>query len=253
MNGSEAVVEQLQLSQFPDLPVDLAQACEQAIRATQLAMQAGYRRLLIEIIAPDLKPEVLAHPFLDLVQPPALVLFSDAGGAALAQREWGSLPDGIQLQSLSSRTQPTPEQSVLLVMPAVYGLEQVERVCQAVSGGDPSGLAQKGRDPKPVILLNPQLQDAATVGVGLAGRRLRQRFLSTFETSYYLRSLVEGALFRAYPDPWSVWQQEEPGLYSVLQTLMAQPTGEEVAELFRAGQGRDPWWSWRRLFGSLQS
>ncbi|MGQ9838193.1 MAG: DUF1995 family protein [Cyanobacteriota bacterium] len=247
------MVEQLQLTQFPDLPVDLAQACQQAKQATQLALQAGYRRLLIEIIAPDLKPEELARPFLDLVQLPALVLFSDAGSAALAQREWGSLPEGIQLQSLTPRTQPNPEQSVLLVMPAVYSLDQVERVCQLVSGGDPSGLAEKGRDPKPVILLNPQLQDAATVGVGLAGRRLRQRFLSTFETSYYLRSLVEGALFRAYPDPWSVWQQEEPGLYSVLQTLKAQPTGEEVAELFKANQSREPWWNWRRLFRSRQS
>jgi hypothetical protein len=245
------VAEQLQLTQFPHLPGDLAQACEQAIQATRLALQAGYRRLLIEILAPDIKPEVLARPFLELVPPPALVLFSDAGGAALAQREWGSLPDGIQLQSLTARTQPTPEQSVLFVMPAVYSLDQVERVCQLVSGGDPSGLAAKGRDPKPVVLLNPQLQDAAAVGVGLAGRRLRQRFLSTFETSYYLRSLVEGALFRAYPDPWSVWQQEEPGLYSVLKTFRARPSGEEVAELFRASKRGDPWWSWRRWLGGI--
>jgi len=241
------VAEHLQLTQFPHLPVDLAQACEQAIQATQLAIQAGYRRLLIELLAPEIKPEVLARPFLQLLQPPALVLFSDAGGAALAQREWGSLPEGVQLQSLTARTQPTPEQSLLFVMPAVYNLDQVERVCQAVSGGDPSGLGA----PKPVVLLNPQLQDAATVGVGLAGRRLRQRFLSTFETSYYLRSLVGGALFRAYPDPWSVWQEEEDGCYSVLQTFRARPSGEEVAELFRARRRGAPWWSWRRWLGSL--
>ncbi|MFS8775267.1 DUF1995 family protein [Synechococcus sp. R65.1] len=235
------MTEHLQLAQFPNLPVDLAQACEQAIQATQLAIQAGYRRLLIEILAPEIKPEVLARPFLQLLQPPALVLFSDAGGAALAQREWGSLPEGVELQSLTARTQPTPEQSLLFVMPAVYNLDQVERVCQAVSS----------RDPKPVVLLNPQLQDAATVGVGLAGRRLRQRFLSTFETSYYLRSLAEGALFRAYPDPWSVWQQEESGLYSVLQTFRARPSGEEVAELFQARRKGTPWWSWRRWLGFL--
>jgi hypothetical protein len=48
-----------------------------------------------------------------------------------------------------------------------------------------------------------------------------------------------------------VWQQEEPGLYSVLKTFIAQPTGEEVAELFRASKGKDPWWSWRRWLGSL--
>ena len=245
------MAEQLQLTQFPRLPGDLAQACEQAIQATRLAIQAGYRRLLIEILAPDIKPEVLARPFLELLQPPALVLFSDAGGAALAQREWGSLPDGMQLQSLTARTQPTPDQSVLFVRPAVYNLDQVERVCQVVSGGDPSGLAAKGRDPKPVVLLNPQLQDAAAVGVGLAGRRLRQRFLSSFETSYYLRSLLEGALFRAYPDPWSLWQQEEPGLYSVLQTFRARPSGEEVAELFRASKRGEPWWSWRRWLGGI--
>jgi hypothetical protein len=93
------VAEQLQLTQFPDLPVDLAQACEQAIRATRLAMQAGYRRLLIEILAPDLKPEVLARPFLELVQPPALVLFSDAGGAALAQRNGDPCQKGLNYRA----------------------------------------------------------------------------------------------------------------------------------------------------------
>lgn len=185
------MAEQLQLTQFPDLPVDLAQACEQAIRATRLAMQAGYRRLLIEILAPDIKPEVLSRPFLELLQPPALVLFSDAGGAALAQREWGSLPEGIELQSLTSRTQPTPEQSLLLVMPAVYSLDQVERVCQAVSGGDPSGLASKGRDPKPVLLLNPQLQDAATVGGG-SGRSPTAPAVSEHLRDQLLPALIGG-------------------------------------------------------------
>ncbi len=217
---------------YPNLPADLTEAQAQAIEAIQAALAAGYTRLQVEIVAPDLKPEILARPFLDALDRPLAVLFSDAGGAALARRDWQMDPtaeDGLLLQEISTQTQITADQSLLFVIPAVMVVDKVEAICDSV--------LQKGQQPKPVILLNPQLQDAATVGVGLAGRRLRDRFIRTFEICYYLQALGSGALFRIYPHPWSVWRTRESGEYELVETAATKPTGEELAEILaRSGQ-----------------
>ncbi|NJK61879.1 MAG: DUF1995 family protein [Synechococcaceae cyanobacterium SM2_3_1] len=181
-----------------------------------------------------------------MCNPPLLAIFSDAGGAALAQRDWMSsdppIPEGVVLESLSSRTSVAEDQAVLFVTPAVYGIEQVEQVCNTIS--------RQNSDHRPVVLLNPQLQDAATVGVGLSGRRLQQRFINTFEPCYYLRPLGNGALFRVYPYPWTIWTQDsETGEYQLLDTTDSQPSGEDLAEIFaRNYPSTNSFWAGLRRF-----
>jgi hypothetical protein len=63
---------------------------------------------------------------------------------------------------------------------------------------------------RPMILLNPELQDVSIVGIGYAGRQLRERFLSTIETIYALTPLEQGILFRSYPGPWQLWDEQAP-------------------------------------------
>ena len=217
--------------QYPELPRDLAEAQAQAIQGLQAAIQAGYTRLLVEILVPDveLKPEILAQPFLQLLDPPFSFLFSDAGAAALAQREWQGLdlPAGITLQGISPRTVVTEEMGLVFVLPAVSTLDRVEQIC--------SSMSKREQQPRPVVLINPQLQDAASVGVGLSGRRFRERFIATFEPCYYLRPLASGALLRIYPHPWTVWLEEEDGNYSLLKAQGQQPDGEELSEIFASG------------------
>lgn len=238
-------------SDYPELPLDLADAQSQAIAAVQRAVNAGYQRLQIDILISDLKPEILARPFLQICDPPLMVIFSDAGGTALAQRDWMStdppIPEGVVLESLSSRTSVAEDQAVLFVTPAVYGIEQVEQVCHTIS--------QQNSDHRPVVLLNPQLQDAATVGVGLSGRRLQQRFINTFESCYYLRPLASGALFRVYPHPWTIWTQDsETGEYELLETTDNKPSGEDLAEIFARNHPSTSniWAGLRRFFQALQ-
>ncbi|GAC1493375.1 MAG: hypothetical protein NVS2B14_06490 [Chamaesiphon sp.] len=80
----------------------------------------------------------------------------------------------------------------LLVEPSSVEIVQVEQLCQAASS-------------RPVVLLTPRLEDAATIGIGYASRQLRDRFINTLETCYYIRPLNGAALFRCYPSPWQVW------------------------------------------------
>jgi hypothetical protein len=229
-----------------DLPVDLASAQLQALQAAQQAIADGYRRLEIEILVPDLKPEPLALPFLAITDPPLTAIFSDAGGAALAQREWGSQPEGISLQALGASCRVSKEMTLLFVTPSVYSLESVEALSSQVS--------EKGFSERPIILLNPQLQDAAAVGVGLSGRRIRQRFITTFEPVYALIPLASGAVFRVYPDPWGIWQEDESGEFRLLEQRDRRPTGEELDEIFAQANPQPSrfWDGLRRFFKSLQ-
>ncbi len=222
-------------AQIPPLPTDLADAQAQAVQAIQAAIEAGYSRIQVDILVPDIKPEILAYPFITICDPPFSIVFSDAGAAALAQRDWtalGEMPEGSRLQSIGPSLTVTPETAILFVMPSVYSLDTVEQICDSVS--------KRGQNERPIILLNPQLQDAATVGVGLAGRRIRERFISTFEPSYYLRSLGAGALTRFYPHPWCIWEQTETGDYTLLDTRSTQPTGEELGEIFAQSSNQSP-------------
>jgi hypothetical protein len=238
-------------SDYPELPLDLEDAQSQAMAAVQRAVKSGYQRLQIDILIPDLKPEILARPFLQVCNPPLLAIFSDAGGAALAQRDWMAtdppIPEGVVLESLSRRTSVAEDQAVLFVTPAVYGIEQVEEVCNTMS--------RQYSDHRPVVLLNPQLQDAATVGVGLSGRRFQQRFMNTFEPCYFLRPLGNGALFRVYPHPWTIWEQDsETGEYYLLETTDSKPSGEDLAEIFARNNSSPSsiWAGLRRFFQALQ-
>ena len=81
---------------------------------------------------------------------------------------------------------------------------------------------------RPVMLLNPKLEDVAVVGIGYAARQLRDRFLSQIETCYYIRAIDGGALYRSYPGPWQIWRETAPEEYELLQDLSSRPSGEEI-------------------------
>ncbi len=215
------------MTEIPSLPVDLAAAQQQAIAGIRAAIAAGYRRIQVDLVGPELKPETVALPLVLGCDPPLTVVFSDAGSAALAQRDWPQLPDGIQVASLGAGFRVEAGSSLFFVVPSVYAVEQVEQVCQDYGAGSQGG----------AILFNPQLQDAATVGVGLAGRRLRDRFIKTFESAYYLQALGSTALCRLFPHPWGVWQQTDVGDYQLLQTLDHKPNGEELSQIVGRDQG----------------
>ncbi|NJM00155.1 MAG: DUF1995 family protein [Synechococcaceae cyanobacterium RM1_1_27] len=208
---------------IPALPADLAEAQQQAVGAIQAAIQAGYRRVQVDIPVADLKPETVALPLIYGCEPPMAVVFSDAGSAALAQRDWPGIPEGMRLCSLGAGFRVEDGEMLFFVVPSVYAVEQVEQICDRLS--------QQGSTAPPVILFNPQLQDAATVGVGLAGRRLRDRFITTFEPVYYLQALGSAAVARLFPYPWGVWQQDDENRYHLVKSLDHRPNGEELGQI----------------------
>ena len=199
------------------LPNSLDDAVVQAREATIAAIAAGYSRLQVDLLFPELKVMPVAEQFLPAFEQfgsQLRVYFPDAGAAALARRDWGEKPFAIRgINDLKSEMLDE-EQAFLFVQPSSVEVLEVEALCQ--QAGD-----------RPVVLLNPKLEDVATIGIGYAGRQLRDRFLSTIESCYYLRPLEGAALFRAYPGQWQIWQ-EKGDTYELVAEEPQKPSSETL-------------------------
>jgi hypothetical protein len=208
------------------LPKDLDEAIAQARESTQAALKDGKTRIMVELVFPELKQMSIAWDFL-----PALtslygaglkVFFPDTGAAALARRDWKlaefKITDlGNGRTPLEPKVQPEDE-AFLLIEPSSVEVLIVEELCQLA--GD-----------RPCILLNPKLEDVSIVGIGYAARQLRDRFISTLESYYYLRPMDDFALLRAYPDQWQVWQLIDDSKDAKDSTDSTDSTWQMIAEL----------------------
>lgn len=207
-----------------DVPRSLEAAVDQAKDAAQAAIQAGIPRILVDIAIPELKVMPIAQQFYPLLEALGLqfkVYFPDAGAAALAQRDWQNPEFSIRgINEAKGRLEPEDE-AFLIVEPSSVEVTDVEALCNEAAD-------------RFVIMLNPKLEDVATVGIGYTARQLRDRFLSTLETCYYLQPLEGATILRVYPGPWQVWGDTEDDGYELLGEFPQRPSGEAIANLFAA-------------------
>ena len=85
-------------------------------------------------------------------------------------------------------------------------------------------------------MLTPRLEDSSIVGIGYTARETRRRFISTIESSYYIRAVDDqSALFRCYPGQWEVWLETE-GEYQKVAELPKKPSGDELDAILMGGQ-----------------
>jgi hypothetical protein len=211
------------------IPQTLEEAIAQAKEATRLALNSGSTKLQIELVIPEiaLKAQYLAYEFTSIFrdyESGLKVLFPDTGAAALARREWGETI--FQVSDLgSSRTSIETrisdiDQAFLVVSPSAVEVAQVEQLCNLAGE-------------RPVVLIIPQLEDLSIVGIGYAARKLRERFLSTLESSYYFRPLEEAVVLRSYPGLWQVWRQLATGEPELINEQSYKPLGEALDRILK--------------------
>jgi hypothetical protein len=174
--------------------------------------------MTVELVYTELKGMPVAEQFYPVLQEMGLAFkmyFPDAGAAALARRDWGEPEFSVRgIGEIKGQMEPD-DQAYIFVEPSSVEVTQVEEMCN--QAGD-----------KFVIMLNPKLEDVATIGIGYAGRQLRERFLSTLEPVYYLRPMAGAVLLRAYPGPWQVWQETSEDNYTLVAELPQKPSGEAL-------------------------
>jgi hypothetical protein len=176
----------------------------------------------VEINIPELKVMPVAEQFYPVLEELGLqfkVYFPDAGAAALARRDWNEPDFSIRgINEAKGRMEPDDE-AFLIIEPSSVEVNAIEDFCNAATG-------------KYVVMLNPKLEDIATIGIGYAGRQLRERFLSTLESCYYLQPLEGATILRLYPGPWQVWGETADDGYELLGEFPQKPSGEAIANLF---------------------
>jgi hypothetical protein len=218
------------------LPTSLEEAIAQAKQATRAALEDGRTLIQVELVFPEieLQAQSIAREFIPAVETPdsvLKVLFPDTGASALACRDWGEtsfrVSDvGTSRSPVETRVEPD-DGRFLVVSPSAVEVNQVETLWKLA--GD-----------RPVILLNPRLEDVAIIGIGYAARQLRDRFINAIESCYYLKPLDGAALYRCYPEPWEVWLEVD-GDYQKIAQQPTKPVGDELEQLLaRAIQGTDP-------------
>jgi len=207
-------------------PETLDAAVEQAKEATKMAIADGYKLLQVELVIPEiaLKSEALALEFAQLFAEDfsqVKVMFPDTGAASLAKRNWGD--KGFKVTDMGSRftpieTQVDPEDEIFIVAcPSAVEVERAEKLSQLA--GD-----------RPIIFLIPQLEDVAVVGIGLAARKLRDRFIKNIHSCYYLRPIPDAAILRCHPHLWQIWLESDSG-YTLATELKTKPMGEDLDRL----------------------
>ncbi|MFN6461761.1 MAG: DUF1995 family protein [Nostoc sp. DedVER02] len=214
-----------------ELPNSLEDAIAQSRVAVQAALADGCTRLQVEFLFPELKFMPVAEQFLPVFtdyDSRLKIFFADAGAAALARRNWADAPFQIvdigtgRTASLETKIQPEDE-IFLFIAPTSVEVPQVEKLCEVI--GD-----------RPVVFLNPRLEDSGTVGIGYAARQIRLRLINTIESCYYLRPIDDqSALYRSYPGQWEVWL-ETGGEYQRIAELPTKPSGDELDLIFLKGQ-----------------
>jgi hypothetical protein len=211
---------------MPQVPDSLEATIKQAKAAAQLALDSGVSPIQVELLIPEiaLQAQALAEEFISLFAgygSGLKVLFPDAGAAALARRDWGETT--FKVSDLGSRNTPVetkikPEdEAFLVVSPSSVEVYAVEKLCNLAAG-------------RPVVLLIPQLEDVAIVGIGYAARELRTRFLNNLTSCYYFRPLEGVIVLRSYPEPWQVWQ-EKGEQYELIAETAEKPAGEALEML----------------------
>jgi hypothetical protein len=198
------------------LPADLRSAEAQTLGALQAVLQGNdggrwsieWRFEGLRLLAPVLR--LLTQLCQQGV--PVLLLFSDAGGAALARRDAPELADRIvDFRQLEQR--PTSDGVLLAMAPTAADYEIFERLC--------------GRHRGSVVMVNGRLEDAA-VGIGSVARERRRGFVSTWTSAYALIPLDGGALRQAAPGPWELYRSDADG-YRLVATFEQKPDGEAIA------------------------
>ncbi|EKV01909.1 protein of unknown function (DUF1995) [Leptolyngbya sp. PCC 7375] len=203
-----------------DLPSSLEETIEQAIASTKAAIEDGIIRLQVEMVIPELKQQPIAERFLTLFQDLGLqfkVYFPDAGAAALARRDWDNPDFTIRgINEIQAAITPDDE-AFLIVNPSAVEVQDVEKLCNEAQD-------------RPVVLLNPQLEDVSIVGIGYAARQLRERFLSTLTSCYYYRPMTDSAVLRRHPQGWQVWQ-DVGNDYELKSELPERPSSEALEKI----------------------
>jgi len=200
------------------LPDSLGDALVAASKSTAAAIERGNQRCVVEVLLPEFWDPISGPFFTDegdqlrwwklsrrFVEELAgqsdfkqvRAIYPDMGVVAMLQNQWPDI--NFKMSSLNDRRPVEAEDDlIVLATPDPQGLDDCYRIVNMLGETGP-----------PIVMFNPRLV-SGDVGIGLNVRRLQNKFLKTFQTTYSLRPIQDiGTVFRCYPGLWKVFIQDE--------------------------------------------
>ena len=141
-----------------------------------------------------------------------VLLWADAGGAALAKRDNPELANKIYTFKEFINSSDLINSILLVCSPQPYDIEMFEQVCSHAKST--------------VIMLNGKLEDPI-VGIGSVGREMRKRFAEKWQVVYFVQPLSLGALSKKFPNDWDLFKLESNG-YSFVKSFEKRPDDETI-------------------------
>jgi len=234
------------LADASPLPDSFEDSILLAARTCREALDDGSGRLVIEFdtSAGDETYNLLSRtnnfvkPFLPqlaaLLAPPTIdgaaasparmqVLFPDEGTSAYVAKNW-ELPPNTITGSMPRAKLADDVDALLLVAPCATEVPAVQRLIAELDETSPTTA---------LFMFNPKLVDMQSTGYGLVGRDLRNMVEQSFLQCFVLKSYPTGALYRLYPEGYSVWREERgaEGGYVLAYNGLRRPSGDELEEL----------------------
>lgn len=221
------------------LPDSLTDAIHESAKATVDAMNSGFSKCVVEILLPDfwdpnsgpvyseegdqLRFWKMTRRFIDDIvsnsaeSAKVKAIYPDAGVAAMLRNQWTDAT--FSVASLNDRKPVDPEDElVVMAAPDPPSLDDIVKISNALL------------PTQTLVMFNPRLA-SGDVGVGLAMRRLRERFMGEFMTTYSLRPIGDiGSVFKRFPSNWQVFiaDNDAPGRYVLAAERPSRPGGEEL-------------------------
>ena len=141
-----------------------------------------------------------------------ILLWADAGGAALAKRDNQELADSIFTFKEFLNSSDLSSSILIVCSPQPYDIEMFEQVCTHTNST--------------IIMINGKLEDPI-VGIGSVGREMRKRFAEKWKTLYFVQPLSMGALLKRFPDDWKLFKLNPNG-YSFVKSFDKRPDDETI-------------------------
>ena len=141
-----------------------------------------------------------------------ILLWADAGGAALAKRDNPELANKIFTFKEFLNSSELLNSILLVCSPQPYDIDMFEKVCSHTNST--------------VIMINGKLEDPI-VGIGSVGREMRKRFAEKWNVVYFVQPLSLGALLKKFPNDWQLFKLNPNG-YSFVKSFDKRPDDETI-------------------------
>jgi len=201
------------------LPNDLNKALDDMLNAIETSLASSETRFLLELKFEGIKFNNIGFKIFSNISKlknknNIYLVFSDPGAVALAKRDFPENKDKIFTFNSFNKSKYIEDCNSILIsmIPQPYDFDTFEPMCENFKGKHFS--------------LNPKFEDA-NIGIGSVIRERRKNFVKTWNNSYYLQPLKNGALMHISPNNWALFKEKE-NKYFFVKDFSSKPDNETI-------------------------